>query len=130
MGASNPLTSLMPDLTGIDPDDSFSTVPYEKGQAFLWYLEDLVGGSGTNFYLVFLIGLCSVKLLILVIFKGEFDPFLKSYIANFQYRSIKTDDFVEYLKHYFQKTPAAEKLEQVDWKTWFHSPGMPPTFVK
>ncbi|XP_046441582.1 leukotriene A-4 hydrolase-like isoform X2 [Daphnia pulex] len=105
MGASNPLTSLMPDLTGIDPDDSFSTVPYEKGQAFLWYLEDLVGGS------------------------GEFDPFLKSYIANFQYRSIKTDDFVEYIKHYFQKTPAAEKLEQVDWKTWFHSPGMPPTFV-
>jgi hypothetical protein len=51
MGASNPLTSLMPDLTGIDPDDSFSTVPYEKGQAFLWYLEDLVGGSGNEFLL-------------------------------------------------------------------------------
>lgn len=105
MGASNPLTSLMPDLTGIDPDDSFSTVPYEKGQAFLWYLEELVGGP------------------------GEFDPFLKSYIANFQYRSIETDDFVQYLKHYFQNTAAAEKLEKVDWQTWFHSPGMPPTFV-
>nr|SVE80303.1 EOG090X0AVX [Daphnia magna] len=105
MGASNPLTSLMPDLTGIDPDDSFSTVPYEKGQAFLWYLEELVGGP------------------------GEFDPFLKSYIANFQYRSIETDDFVQYLKHYFQNTAAAEKLEKVDWQTWFHSPGMPPTFA-
>ncbi|XP_057377161.1 leukotriene A-4 hydrolase-like [Daphnia carinata] len=105
MGASNPLTSLMPDLTGIDPDDSFSTVPYEKGQAFLWYLEELVGGP------------------------GEFDPFLKSYIANFQYRSIETNDFVQYLKHYFQNTAAADKLEKVDWQTWFHSPGMPPTFV-
>lgn len=46
MGASNLLTCLVPDLTGIDPDDSFSTVPYEKGQAFLWYLEELVGGPG------------------------------------------------------------------------------------
>lgn len=63
-------------------------------------------------------------------FEGEFDPFLKSYIANFQYRSIETDDFVQYLKHYFQNTAAAEKLEKVDWQTWFHSPGMPPTFVK
>lgn len=51
MGASNPLTSLMPDLTGIDPDDSFSTVPYEKGQAFLWYLEELVGGPGKSDFL-------------------------------------------------------------------------------
>lgn len=48
MGSSNPLTCLVPDLTGIDPDDSFSLVPYEKGQAFLWYLEDIVGGPGTD----------------------------------------------------------------------------------
>jgi leukotriene-A4 hydrolase len=47
------MTSLMPDLTGIDPDDSFSTVPYEKGQAFLWYLEDLVGGSGNAYGVLF-----------------------------------------------------------------------------
>ena len=46
MGSSNPMTCLVPDLTGIDPDDSFSVVPYEKGQAFLWYLEELVGGPG------------------------------------------------------------------------------------
>ena len=61
---------------------------------------------------------------------AEFDPFLKSYIANFQYRSIVTSDFVEYIKHYFKDTKAADKLENVDWKTWFHSPGMPITFVK
>lgn len=29
-GAQNPLTNLCPDLTGIDPDDAFSSVPYEK----------------------------------------------------------------------------------------------------
>ena len=49
MGATNPLTCLVVDLTGVDPDDSFSTVPYEKGQAFLWYLEDVVGGPSMEF---------------------------------------------------------------------------------
>lgn len=62
---------------------------------------------------------------------AEFDPFLKSYIANFQYRSITTDDFVKYLKHYFKDTPsAATALEKVDWNTWFHKPGMPIVFPK
>lgn len=45
-GASNPLTSLQPSLHGIDPDDAFSSVPYEKGYAFLYYIESLVGGPG------------------------------------------------------------------------------------
>lgn len=44
LGESNPLTALVVNLTGVDPDDAFSVVPYEKGSTFLWYLEDLVGG--------------------------------------------------------------------------------------
>ena len=43
-GEDNPLTALVVDLTGVDPDDAFSIVPYEKGSTFLWYLEDTVGG--------------------------------------------------------------------------------------
>jgi leukotriene-A4 hydrolase len=42
-GADSPLTALVPDLKGIDPDDAFSSVPYEKGFNFLFYLETLVG---------------------------------------------------------------------------------------
>ena len=49
LGADNPLTALMVDLTGVDPDDAFSVVPYEKGAAFLWYLEDTVGGASEIF---------------------------------------------------------------------------------
>ncbi len=41
----------MPDLKGIDPDDAFSSVPYEKGFALLYYLEQLVGGPGQYFSL-------------------------------------------------------------------------------
>ena len=44
-GEDNPLTALVVDLTGVDPDDAFSIVPYEKGSTFLWYLEDTVGGA-------------------------------------------------------------------------------------
>lgn len=54
MGATNPMTCLVVDLTGpTDPDDSFSTVPYEKGQAFLWYLEDVVGGPSMKILKIF-----------------------------------------------------------------------------
>jgi leukotriene-A4 hydrolase len=48
LGESNPLTALVVDLEDVDPDDAFSVVPYEKGAAFLWYLEDLVGGPGES----------------------------------------------------------------------------------
>ena len=40
MTPNDPLTALVVNLTGVDPDDAFSRVPYEKGSTFLWYLED------------------------------------------------------------------------------------------
>lgn len=36
-------TKLVPDLAGIDPDDSFSSVPYEKGFFLLCQIRDIVG---------------------------------------------------------------------------------------
>ena len=42
-GLNHPWSSLHPTLKGDNPDDSFSTVPYEKGFQFLTYLESLVG---------------------------------------------------------------------------------------
>ncbi|KAH9503587.1 Leukotriene A-4 hydrolase [Bulinus truncatus] len=37
-------SKLVPDLNGVDPDDAFSIVPYEKGFALLYSLETLLGG--------------------------------------------------------------------------------------
>ena len=42
-GATNPLTRLVPSLDGIDPDDAFSAVPYEKGLALLNCLTTVCG---------------------------------------------------------------------------------------
>ena len=102
MGPTNHMAKLVTDLTGIDPDDAYSRVPYEKGQTLLWYLEEVVGG------------------------KTHFEPFFKSYVAHFQYRSIVSQDFVDYLMEYFKNSPdVIDRLDKVDWGTWFHTPGMP-----
>ena len=44
-GPTNQLTALIPKLEGVDPDDSFSSVPYEKGSSFLYYIESLLGNK-------------------------------------------------------------------------------------
>jgi leukotriene-A4 hydrolase len=98
-GVDNPLTKLVPDLKGIDPDDAFSSVPYIKGSSFLWHLEAKVGGA------------------------AEFEPFLKSYYEKFKYQSISTDMFKEYFLQYFASCDA---VKDIDWDTWLYAPGMPP----
>lgn len=42
-GADHEFTKLITDLKGKDPDDAFSSIPYEKGFNFLFHLENLVG---------------------------------------------------------------------------------------
>lgn len=57
-GADHEFTKLVPNLDGVDPDDAFSSVPYDKGFTFLDYLQRLVGGPSV------------------------FEPFLKSYVSG------------------------------------------------
>jgi len=98
LGPTNPFTALVVDLAGVDPDDAFSVVPYEKGSTFLWYLEDLVGGP------------------------DQMEPFLKSYYKEFAYKSIDSDTFKKFFLDYFKDT---ESVKDIDWATWLKSPGMP-----
>ena len=50
-GFNDSYSSLHHALIGRNPDDAFSTVPYEKGFQFLVYLESLVGPSGFQSFL-------------------------------------------------------------------------------
>jgi len=100
LGATNPLTNLVVQLKGIDPDDAFSVIPYEKGHTFLWFLEQMVGGA------------------------AEFEPFLKAYITKFKYAILDTEDFRTFLIDYFAGKDGV--FDKVDWDVWFNSPGMPP----
>lgn len=42
-GEDHEFTKLIVDLKGKDPDDAFSSIPYEKGFNFLYRLEKLIG---------------------------------------------------------------------------------------
>ncbi|XP_033647821.1 leukotriene A-4 hydrolase-like [Asterias rubens] len=99
-GVTHGYTNLIPSLKGVNPDDAFSAVPYEKGSTLLFYLETLVG--------------C----------KDEFEEFLRSYIQKFKHQSITTQDFKDYLLSYFQDKQSV--FDDVDWDAWFFQPGMPP----
>ncbi|XP_019633359.1 PREDICTED: leukotriene A-4 hydrolase-like [Branchiostoma belcheri] len=101
-GETNPLTNLVPRLEGVDPDDAFSSVPYEKGFTLLYYLEELVGGP------------------------EKFEPFLRKYIDTFKYKCLDTEEWKAFLLDYFKKEVSEGLFDQVDWNAWLHTPGMPP----
>ncbi|XP_070557997.1 leukotriene A-4 hydrolase-like [Ptychodera flava] len=101
-GDTNPHTHLVPVLDGVDPDDAFSAVPYEKGSALLFYLETLVGGPEV------------------------FEPFLRSYVDNFKYECLTTAEWKDYLFTFFDDKVKEGVFDEVDWNAWFNTPGMPP----
>ncbi|XP_015767938.1 PREDICTED: leukotriene A-4 hydrolase-like, partial [Acropora digitifera] len=98
--ADSPATQLVQVLKETDPDDSFSSVPYEKGSCFLYYLEQILGGPEV------------------------FEPFLRSYLETYQYQTVTTSEWKSYLEGYFHDK--RDILSQVDWNAWLNKPGMPP----
>lgn len=104
LGDTHPYTCLCPDLSGgVDPDDAFSSIPYEKGFAFLAYLEVLVDGP------------------------EAFISFFKSYVERFAQQPVTSKDFKSFFIEYFSREGNQCKcLESIDWETWLYKPGMPP----
>ncbi|CAK9257409.1 unnamed protein product [Sphagnum jensenii] len=88
-------TKLKTDLKGVDPDEIYSRVPYEKGFHFLRRLESQVG-------------------------RPKFDKFLKEYIAEFQFQSIDTETFLAFLK---ERIPGIG--DEVDLDKWIYGEGIP-----
>ncbi|CAB4380433.1 unnamed protein product [Rhizophagus irregularis] len=104
-GEDNPLTALQPVLKDVDPDDCFSSVPYEKGFNFLYHIQKVVGGP------------------------EFFEPYMKAHVKEFAGKSITTDEWKNFLYSFMEKNFGSEKkdtLDTIDWKGWLNSPGMPP----
>ncbi|PIN21804.1 Bifunctional leukotriene A4 hydrolase/aminopeptidase LTA4H [Handroanthus impetiginosus] len=89
-------TKLKTNQQGVDPDDVYSNVPYEKGFQFLWRIERQIG-------------------------RPAFDEFLRKYIATFKFQSIDTDMFLDFLK---ANVPGIEN--HIDLKEWTEGVGIPP----
>jgi len=90
-------TRLRNDLRGVDPDEAYSTVPYEKGYLLLRKLEETAG-------------------------RAAWDGFLREYLAAFRFQSIVTQQFLDFLE---ERLPGlagrAGALEYID------GPGLPPS---
>jgi leukotriene-A4 hydrolase len=89
------LTRLRTDMAGVDPDEAYSTVPYEKGYLFLRRLEELCG-------------------------RQRWDRFLRVYLEKFRFHSIETDDFLRLLR---ERLPGL--AERASAKRWLDEPGLP-----
>jgi leukotriene-A4 hydrolase len=97
--ASRPeLTRLRTPLAGVDPDDAFSAVPYEKGFLFLKTLEAAAGGE-------------------------VFDRLLKTWLAEHRFGAATTDDFLELVERV-----APDLLGRVDVHAWLDGEGLPPSY--
>lgn len=93
-------TKLIQDHTNVDPDVAFSCVPYEKGSALLFYLEQKLGGPEV------------------------FEEYLRDYISTFAHQAIDSHQWKKHLFEYFSEK--RDILNTVDFDAWFHAVGMPP----
>jgi aminopeptidase N len=89
------LTRLRTSLAGVDPDEAFSQVPYQKGYLFLKTLEQAAG-------------------------RERFDRLLKTWLDENRFGAADTDDFTRLVERL-----APGLLARVDAKAWLDAPGLP-----
>ena len=95
VGLDSPLTCLKQQSNGKDGDSMTSQLAYTKGCFFLKECEYAVG-------------------------RERFDAFIQKYMKSFQFQSLTTEGFLDFLK-----THLPEVFETVDVQTWIYKPGMP-----
>jgi leukotriene-A4 hydrolase len=95
LGPGSPLTRLRTQLAGIDPDEVFSSIPYEKGSRFLALLERTVG-------------------------RHAFDRFMRGYMSRFRFTSLTTEQFLAFLE---EEVPGL--AADVDAREWLFGSGLP-----
>jgi aminopeptidase N len=87
------------DLRGRDPLQGFNDVPYEKGRLFLNFLDAKFG-------------------------REHFDAFLRGYFDHFAFKSVSTEQFLEYLReNLLDRFPGLVTAAEVD--QWVNGPGIP-----
>ena len=104
LGEDSEYTKLLPDLTGIDPNEQFSNVPYEKGFNLLTTIEKLVGND-------------------------NFREVMRRYIKKYRLKSVDYTAFKEvleeFIKEKFKKKQAKKILGEIDWDKWLNEKGIP-----
>ena len=93
------MTKLRPHLDGVDPDECYSLIPYEKGYLFLTQIEAAVG-------------------------REAFSRWLRSYLTTFRFGAITTEDFE---RHIEAALPGA--LAKANARAWIDGVGVPANAI-
>ena len=96
LGETSKDTHLFLNLEGRDPDDGMTDIAYEKGAFFLQMLEKAVG-------------------------RENFDKFLNQYFSEHKFKTITTNEFIDYLKENLIEKYALD----VNIDEWIFAPGIP-----
>lgn len=102
LGEDNRHTWLQEDLKGLDPDEGFTDIPYEKGCAFLYKIEQVVG-------------------------RDRWDQFVMKYFDEHAFQSMSTERFVDYLHENLLNENDVWK-EEIDIDAWIYGPGIPSNY--
>ncbi len=94
-GVDSPVTRLRTSLQGVDPDDVYSLVPYEKGSRFLTLLERTVG-------------------------RQRWDRFVGAYMSRFRFTSITSEEFLAFVEAELPGVSATVGAQE-----WVYEPGLP-----
>lgn len=95
--------SLVRATPAADPDEVFSSIPYEHGALFLVWLEARYG-------------------------RPAFDQFLRGWFDDHAFKSVTTAQFVAYLnEHLIALDPTKVSAAQID--AWLHAPALPDDAV-
>jgi leukotriene-A4 hydrolase len=89
---------------GVDPEDVYSQVAYEKGFHFVYYLERVVG-------------------------RDNFDKFIPHYFTTWSGKSLDSFEFRDTFMNFFNglgDEGIKKKIAEIDWNDRLYSPGLPP----
>ena len=101
-GEDSTFTTLRPNLTGVNPDDKYSDIPYEKGYNLMYYIEGLIG-------------------------EEIMKQFFQNYFAYFKYKSVDYYDFKNYFIDFCKNSNVTDDtLNKIDWDAWIFQPGRCP----
>ncbi len=94
--------SLLPDMSGRDPDDAYSTVPYEQGALFLEFLDARYG-------------------------RATLDAFLRAWFEAHAFQSVTTPQFLAFMKTHLMDTHPG-RVTDAEVQEWLRSETI-PTFA-
>ena len=101
IGKNDPMTKLHMDLTGQDPDDALTPIPYDKGAFMLQTMENVFG-------------------------RERFDSFLRQHFDEHAFETMNSQQFMDYYQKHLVEGDTA-LANQVKAKQWIYGTGLPAT---